>query len=134
MFWNKCLPKFTQSIDWNNIGDITWRGVQHVKSRTKYSIWIEAEQWAEGWNESDAISDVLVSFDDGTEWIASLFTYRNIETLICKNRISGECLKGDYFWSSNMILVAEISRPRIEELVNHLLINGEFSSIFKLVE
>ncbi|WCN37017.1 hypothetical protein [Aneurinibacillus uraniidurans] len=96
-----------------------------------YSIWIEAEQWAEGeWNIYDGNTDVIVTYQDGSRWIASFFTYRNIQTLTEKNRNTGECLRGGYFWASDMVLVDECSRNRIEEIVNHLIEEKEFELIF----
>lgn len=96
----------------------------------QYNIWIEAEQWEDGWDINNDNTDVIVEFKNGTRWIASFFTYRNISKLVEKNRSTGECLGGKYFWSSNMVLVDEISRERIEEIINHLVIAGEFEIIF----
>ncbi|MBY3623813.1 hypothetical protein HGO21_30315 [Acinetobacter sp. CUI P1] len=96
-----------------------------------YSIWIEAEHWAEGeWNTHDDNTDAIVSFEDGSRWIASFFTYKNITTLAEKNQRSGECLHGKYYWGSDMVLVDECSRIRIEEVIGHLLLKGEFELIF----
>lgn len=62
------------------------------------SIWIEAEQWAEeNRNEEDNNTDVIVKFDDGSEWIATFFTYQNIISISGKNEKTGECLNGKYF-------------------------------------
>jgi hypothetical protein len=47
-----------------------------------------------------------------------------------KNRQTGECLSGAYFWASDMILIEEVSRPRIEEVVQHLIQEGELEAIF----
>jgi hypothetical protein len=99
----------------------------------EYYIWIEAEQWSPGeWNPMDCNSDVMVSFREGAEWTATFFTYKNISTLVEKNRLSGECLQGSYFWATDMILVDEISRERIAQVVKHLIEAGEFESIFTL--
>ncbi len=58
-------------------------------------IWIEAEQWAEGeWDLEDDNSDVIVTIENGEKWVASFFTYRNIQTLREKNKASGECMSG----------------------------------------
>ena len=96
-----------------------------------YYIWIEAEQWASGeWNPTDCNSDVMVSFEKGAEWVATFFTYKNISTLVEKNKSSGECLHGRYFWAGDMILVDEVSRERIEEVVRHLVEAGEFEGAF----
>ena len=98
-----------------------------------YYVWIEAEQWASGeWNPTDGNSAVMVSFEKGAEWVATFFSYRNISTLVEKNRSSGECLHGKYFWASEMILVDEVSRERIEEVVRHLIEVGEFESVFRV--
>jgi hypothetical protein len=98
-----------------------------------YYIWIEAEQWESGeWNPADCNSDVIVSFEKGAEWVATFFTYKNIPTLVEKNRRSGECLQGKYFWASGMILVDEISRARVEEVVKHLIGVGEFEKVFRM--
>jgi Fumarylacetoacetate (FAA) hydrolase family protein len=46
---------------------------------------------------------------------------------------TGECLNGKYFWSSNMILTYEISRDRIEEVIQHLIGKDEFECIFNKI-
>lgn len=97
----------------------------------QYSIWIEAEQWVEGeWNIHDDNTDAIVTFEDGSRWVASFFTYKNIQTLAEKNKQTGECLHGNYFWGSDMVLVDECSRNRIEEVIEHLIIKGDFEMIF----
>jgi hypothetical protein len=62
------------------------------------------------------------------------YRYSNIEKLSQKNKETGECLNGAYFWATDMILVDEVSRKRIEEVVTHLIIEDEFDQIFKLCE
>jgi hypothetical protein len=54
-----------------------------------------------------------------------------VRTLVEKNRRTGECLAGAYFWAVDMILIDEASRRRIEEVIQHLLREGTFESIFK---
>lgn len=99
--------------------------------RGTYTIWIEAEEWAEGeWNIHDDNTDAIVTFEDGSRWIASFFTYKNIQTLVKKNQQTGECLSGQYFRGSDMILVDECSRHRIEKVIEHLIIEDEFEMMF----
>jgi hypothetical protein len=98
-----------------------------------YNIWIEAEQWKDGWDVENDNTDVIVEFKSGTRWVASLFTYSNISKLVEKNRSTGECLDGKYYWSSDMVLIDEISRERIEEVINHLICEGEFEAIFNRI-
>ncbi len=100
------------------------------------SIWIEAEEWVKGeWTPADDSSDVIVTLDDGSRWGATCFSYRNIFSLAEKNRRTAECLCGRYFWASGMVLVAEVSRIRIEEIDLHLVMKEpiEFQSIFRRI-
>jgi hypothetical protein len=97
-------------------------------------VWIEAEEWSTGWDPVDSNTDVMVHLDDGSCWIASFSSYKNIETLTRKNRRTGECLAGAYFWNSDMILIDETSRKRIEEVIEHLMKENKFSWIFREIE
>lgn len=96
-----------------------------------YSIWIEAEAWAPGqWTPIDGNSDAMVTFENGERWVASFFSYRNILSLAHKNVETGECLGGKYFVATDMILVDEVSRRRIEEVVADLLESDGFRTYF----
>jgi len=94
-------------------------------------IWLEAEEWEPGeWNPADCNSDVTVEMDDGTSWSATFFTYSNIDTLRRENAEAGECLNGAYFWATDIVLIDELSRDRVTEVVDHLLQVDEFELIF----
>ena len=98
-----------------------------------YQIWIEAEEWALGeWNAADDATDVMVTFADGSEWVATFVTYTHIQTLRDRFRSSGECLSGRYLWIADMLLVEEVSRSAIEAVVREVLATREFESIFRL--
>ncbi|UTW62660.1 hypothetical protein KFE98_00440 [bacterium SCSIO 12741] len=100
-------------------------------------IWIESEEKGAilgGTLESNDNSDVIVTFKNKSRYVASFFTYRNIEYLRKKNQKSGECLDGRFFWASNMIIVERICRAEIEEIINHLLSIEEFNLIFNQVQ
>jgi hypothetical protein len=96
-------------------------------------IWIEAEEWAPGeWDIYDGNTDVHVTLADGTRWVATFFSYRNVLSLTKKYKGTGECMAGEYFWASDMILVDEVSRERIEQVVKHLAETpDEFRSVFR---
>lgn len=100
-----------------------------------YTIWIESEgselgQWPAYVNEYDCNSDVIVTFADRSRWVTTCVTYLNIMTLADKNRVTGENMSGAYVWVSNMLLVDQITRPRIEQVVAHLIEEGSFETIF----
>lgn len=98
-------------------------------------IWIEAEEWADGeCTPDDDNTDVIVIDLSGKKWIASFFTYSNILSLAEKNKGTGECLGGAYFWASDVILIDEVTRSRIESVVLDLIERGEFESAFNLVD
>lgn len=103
--------------------------------RRKYSLWIEAEQWPDGmWTPADANSDVIVTFENGERWVATFFSYQNILSLAKKNRETGECLSGKYFVATDMILIDEVSRERIEEVIADLIKESEFEKYFARCE
>jgi len=100
-----------------------------------YQLWIEAEEWVpSSWDPRDTNSDVIATFGDGTHWVASFFSYANITTLVTRWRASGEHLHGLYFWSSDMILIDEVSRFQIERVVAHLIDDQTFEHIFTQLE
>ncbi|MNI08523.1 hypothetical protein D3C73_615640 [compost metagenome] len=98
----------------------------------QYTIWIEAEEWAEGqWNIDDGNTDVMVIFEDDSRWVASFYTYKNIHTLVEKNRSTRELLAGRYFWGSDMILIDQCSRQSMEQVIKDLISEGQFENVFK---
>lgn len=101
----------------------------------QYSIWIEAEEWAPGeWTPRDDNTDVIVTFEDGARWVATFFSYQNIVSLAEKNHQTGECLGGKYFVATDAILVDEVTRQRIKEVVVDLIRRREFERHFTLCE
>lgn len=101
------------------------------------TIWIESEEKVPiigGTAETNDNSDVIVTFSDGSQHIATFFTYQNIEHLRQKNKSTGECLNGKFFWASNLIIVERIIREDIERVINHLITGNEFESIFNKFE
>jgi len=97
------------------------------------SIWIESEENGAilgGNSQTNDNSDVVVSFSDGSRYVATFFTYKNIESLRQKNNETGECLNGRYFWASNMLIISRIERREIEETIEHLISGNEFELVF----
>ena len=98
-------------------------------------IWIESEEKGpiiNGVAEIDDNSDVIVTMENGETFIATFFTYKNIESLRKKNNNTGECLNGKYFWASDLILIDILKRSEIEKVIFHLIETGNFFSVFKL--
>ena len=79
-------------------------------------------------------TDVIVSFNDNSKYVATFFTYENIESLRRKNQKTGECLNGKYFWASDMIIVEKTDRSTIVETIDNLIENDQFNQIFKEIK
>ncbi len=104
---------------------------ENARSLRAYTLWIEREAAAPGSeNPATTNTDALLTFADGTRWWATFFTYANITALSEKNRQTGENLSGKYFWAPHMILIDDVSRPQIEEVVAHLIETCEYHQIF----
>jgi hypothetical protein len=87
----------------------------------------------EGVDGLDTINDnvdIEVVFDTGERWVATFFTLQNLESLFKKNRETGECGSGLYFWCSDMVIVKTLTVESIVYTVVELLREGEFESAF----
>ena len=74
--------------------------------------------------------DVHVTFPNGESFSAVFFTLQNIETLMKDYKKTGECANGSYFWTSDMLIVQKLTEQTICEIVENLLAEGEFASVF----
>ena len=74
--------------------------------------------------------DVEVAFADGSCWGATFFTRSNIDALFEKNRRTGECGSGLYFWATGMIIVERLDQEAIAATIDALRAEGEFKSAF----
>lgn len=99
-------------------------------------IWIETEikepmLGGELYNNDN--TDVIVTLNNGKKYIATFFTYENIEYLRKKNQETGECNSGSYFWASNMIIIDSIDRNTISTTIEDLINKESFYSIFEAI-
>ena len=83
------------------------------------------------WSPTDDNVDVEVRLPNGDLYVATFFTLANLQRLFEKNRESGECLSGRYFWASDMILVEELTIESMTDAVEDLIANGEFAGAFR---
>lgn len=78
------------------------------------------------WDALDGNVDVEVTLPDGSRHAATFFTIRNIQSIFAKNRRTGECERGLYFWAVDMIVVEEITMDVIGRTIASLLKEGGF--------
>jgi hypothetical protein len=75
--------------------------------------------------------DVFVYFPDGRKYVATFFTVSNIQTIMDKDRTTGECANGLYFWASHMIIVQRLDHGTVARTVSDLISTGEFDAVFE---
>ncbi len=88
----------------------------------------------QGLSRTDDNVDVSIVFDDGSRFTATFFTLKNIQGILKRYEISGECVNGLYFYSTNMIIVNELSEQVIASSVRDLIENNEFEHIFQRLD
>lgn len=92
------------------------------------------ELWVAGFEDpEDDNTDVIATLEDGSRFVATFFTYKNIERLRTKNTTTGECLSGKYFWASDMILVDRLEIGRFNEVIRDMIEDGSFESAFQRI-
>jgi len=100
-----------------------------------FTLWIEAAEWPAGeWDPAVDATDVVVTLDDGSRWIASVCPFAGLATLRERCAESGENLGGRYLWASDLILVESTRREELEAVVRDLLETGELPSAFGELE
>lgn len=79
-------------------------------------------------------TDVIVYLEDNKtvkEYIATVFTYDEIQAQYKNNCKVGDFLNGEYFFKPNLLIVKYCSRESLEKIVNHLIKEGDFMSVFR---
>jgi len=83
-------------------------------------------------NSDDDNVDVEVRFKNGNLFTATFFTIQNIKTLFEKNKKTGECDSGLYFYCVDMILVETLTIDVIVGTVENLIRENNLDAVFKL--
>ncbi len=83
-------------------------------------------------------TDVIVLVEEETEsnkiesqkYIASFFTYQNIDTLVSEHQENGLFLNGTYFYAKNMLLIKDCSKSTVTKVIMDLIDDGSFKEVF----
>lgn len=81
-------------------------------------------------NQSDT-TDVIIQMKNGEKYAASFFSYEFIQTWKHSQKDSDDFLNGKYFWVPNMVIVDAIDKQNILLIIQHMIDEGDFNSIFK---
>lgn len=99
-------------------------------SEKRRHIHIGGEGWAD--DLEDAHVDVVVTFPDSSCWISDFYTMKCIESMRQDYSEKDQCLKGAYWCASSpSIIVDNVSRERIEQVVDELIERGTFKHLFE---
>jgi hypothetical protein len=79
---------------------------------------------------SDDNVDVSIRLWGGDIFYATLFTLKNIESIMQRYKDTGECLSGRYLWSKNMIIVESLDAKTIHAVIHDMVMNGEYLHAF----
>jgi hypothetical protein len=85
-------------------------------------------------NADDDNIDVFVRLDNGELWTATFFTISNIETLLNRYKVRGECLHGQYVWAKAMIIVRSLTAEGVRDTLEELHRTGELFAAMVRVE
>jgi hypothetical protein len=88
-----------------------------------FQVWLASE---EPW-EVALDATIIVG---GNSFTCTFFTLAQIQSILDRWRLSGECLGGTYFWAANMVIVRELSEFDIKLTIEDLIKTGEFKSVF----
>ena len=71
--------------------------------------------------------DVEVIMKNGDRYSATFFTIQNIKTMFEKNKQTGECHSGLFFWATDMLIVEKLNLETIETSINELIGEGSIA-------
>lgn len=92
-----------------------------------------AEQESTQIDYTDCNTDVIVFMENGAKYVASFFSYKNIEKLRKVHQKTGAHLSGKYFQANNLVLIDNCSKSNVTKVVQYLIEEGDFQMIFKKI-
>jgi hypothetical protein len=78
-------------------------------------------------------TDVIVRFDNGDEYIATFFSFKNLQGMIEEHKHSKEYFSEEYYRLVNAVLVNDFNNNKLLSVIEHMMAEGDFQLIFKKV-
>ena len=97
------------------------------KEKPKYTVRILSQFEFDIYDDN---IDVEVRFESGERYIPTFFTVRNIQSLMDKNKVTGENSNGKYIWAADMVIVETLTDDVIRATIDDLIETGDFFSAF----
>lgn len=100
------------------------------KQIRKIYLSIEKEFGPKDINFDDDHTDVIIEMQDGNHYVASFFTFKNLDTIRNRIRNNPNFLDGKFFWVDHMIFIRDIRIETIREVIQFLMEEGDFDKVF----
>jgi hypothetical protein len=78
-------------------------------------------------------TDVIVRFDNGDEYIATFFSFKNLQGMIEEHKQSKEYFSEEYYRLVNAVLVNDFNNNKLLSVIEHMMAEGDFQLVFKKV-
>ena len=78
-------------------------------------------------------TDVIVRFDSGEEYVATFYSFKNLEGMIAEHKNSKEYLSDEYYKLLNMVLVNDFNNRNLLSVIEHMIVEGDFQVVFRKI-
>ncbi len=78
-------------------------------------------------------TDVIVRFDSGEEYVATFFSFKNLEGMIEEHKNSKEYFSEEYYKLLNMVLVNDFNNRNLLSVIEHMIVEGDFQVVFRKI-
>lgn len=106
-----------------------WDGAFYRVQRDGYEICFVPDHGV-SLDEIDDV-DMWVIFDSGERWSGTIYTLDNVRRTMDRNRQTGECLHGRYFYVWDGLIVRDPGISGMVEVVDELVRSGSYRSVFR---
>lgn len=78
-------------------------------------------------------TDVIVRFDNGDEYVATFFSFKNLEGMIEEHKQSNEYFSEAYYKVLDAVLVNDFNNAKLHSVIEHMIVEGDFQVVFKKI-
>lgn len=79
----------------------------------------------------DGQTDVVIFCENGDTYAAAFVTLEYIKRCMENFQLEGSFIQGRYFWVKNMLVIGKCERSEVELVVDDLLEEGNFFTVFE---
>lgn len=78
-------------------------------------------------------TDVIVQFDNGDQYIATFFSFKNLEGMLEEHKHSEDYLSEDYYKVLDAVLINDFKDRKLLSVIEHMMVEGDFQVVFKKI-